>query len=64
MEKERPSWFWAVTLIFMMGWALAGTQAILYILEGEIIIGEVIIIITTICLVVIYYIIDYLITRK
>jgi hypothetical protein len=64
MEKERPSWFWALTLILIMSWALGGTQAILYILEGQIILGEVIIIITTVIMVVVYYAFDWLVTRK
>jgi len=64
MTKERPSWFWAITLIFVMSWMLAGTQAVLYILEGKIIFGEAVIIITTICLVIIYYSLDYLIMSK
>jgi hypothetical protein len=64
MAKERPSWFWALTIIFMMAWAMSGTQAIFYILEGKIILGEAVIIITTICLVIIYYSLDYLLARR
>jgi hypothetical protein len=64
MEKDRPSWFWALTLILIMSWALGGTQAILYIFEGQIILGEIIIIITTIILVLIYYLFDWRVSRK
>lgn len=64
MAKERPAWFWALTLILIMSWALGGTQAVFYIVEGEIILGEIVIIVTTIILVLVYYVIDWLITRK
>ena len=64
MDKERPSWFWALAVILIMAWALGGTQAVLYIIEGQIILGEIIIIITTIILVVVYYIFEWWITRK
>jgi ACR3 family arsenite efflux pump ArsB len=64
MEKDKPSWFWAITLILIMSWALGGTQAIIYIFEGQIILGEIIIIITTLILVVVYYIFEWFVSRK
>jgi len=64
MERERPIWFWAVTLIFMMAWVVGGTQAILYIMEGQIILGEIVIILSTVIMVVLYYTIDWLLTRR
>jgi hypothetical protein len=64
MVKERPTWFWALTLILIMCWTLGGTQAVFYIVEGKIILGEIVIIVTTIILVLIYYVIEWLIIRR
>ena len=41
MAKVRPPWFWALIIILIMIWTLGGTQAVLYILDGELILGEI-----------------------
>jgi len=64
MARERPAWFWAITLIFMMAWVVGGTQAVFFILEGQVILGEIVVILSTVIIVVLYYTIDWLLTRK
>ncbi|MFH1473623.1 MAG: hypothetical protein ABIE55_01895 [Candidatus Aenigmatarchaeota archaeon] len=64
MSRERPVWFWALIVILMMIWMLGGTQAVIYILEGQIILGEIVIIISTIIIVALYYGFEWWFTRR
>lgn len=64
MRSEKPTWFWLVTTSIVLAWAIAGTLAIILILNGEIYVGEAIIIATTIMLVVFYHLAEWLKERR
>jgi len=64
MREEKPTWFWVITASFIMAWSVAGTVSIIFIFNGDVYLGEAIITLTTIVLVIIYYAVEWLITRK
>jgi hypothetical protein len=64
MRSEKPAWFWAVTASVILIWAAAGSMSVFFILNGEVYIGEAIIITATIFLVVIYYLAEWLATGR
>ena len=64
MRNEKPMWFWALTASFILAWSLAGTLSIIFILNGSVYLGEVVIIVTTIILVVVYYTADWLLEKR
>jgi hypothetical protein len=64
MVNEKPTWFWAVTATVILVWAAAGTMAIFFIITGDVYNGEAVIIAATIFLVVIYYLSEWVATRR
>lgn len=64
MRNEKPTWFWVLTASFILAWSVAGTLSIIFILNGSVYMGEAVIIIATVILVIIYYVTDWLISRK
>ena len=63
MRVGRPTWFWIIIVVIIFGWILAGTRAVLYILEGEVFLGEGIIISATILLTLVYYGLEWWINK-
>lgn len=63
MREEKPAWFWALTASFIMAWSVAGTLALIFIMDNKVYLGEATIIIATVALVLIYYLADWLIGR-
>jgi len=59
MKNERRTWFWVITAFFILAWSIAGTFSILFITNGDVLLGEISIIITTIILVIIYFVLDW-----
>ncbi|MFH0929043.1 MAG: hypothetical protein V1818_01655 [Candidatus Aenigmatarchaeota archaeon] len=64
MLGKRPSWFWAVTASFILMWAFSGTLAIIQLFKGNVYIGEAVIIVSTIVLVVFYYIVEHFLDKR
>ena len=58
MRRGRPGWFWAVTASLILAWALAGTVSISFILSGNVYFGEAVIIVSTVSVILLYYLID------
>jgi hypothetical protein len=64
MISERPTWFWILTATFVIAWSLAGTLSIFFILNNNVYLGEAVVIASTIILVIIYFVAEWLIERK
>jgi ACR3 family arsenite efflux pump ArsB len=64
MRDEKPTWFWVLTASFILAWSVAGTLSIIFILNGSVYLGEAVIIATTIILVIVYFVTDWMIERK
>jgi hypothetical protein len=64
MRGERPTWFWAVTASFILMWMISGTLSIIQIFSGNVYMGELVIILSTIFLVVVYYVVEHFLDRR
>ena len=61
---ERPIWFWGITTLLIVGWSLAGTVSIIFILNNNVQIGEIIVIASSIVIALLYHAFEWFVERR